>query len=375
MVLPTLAPGGMEVVVARLTNGLSRRGHRVGVTCLEQEGPLADELRAGGHHVSLVPAPRLRAILRPTSLEAWLRVREPDVVHVHSGAWLKAARAARMAGVPHVVHTIHGLLDREPWYGPALKRWAARYTDRVVAVSKPLADYLIGSVRLPARMVTVIPNGIDVKTFRPAPPARSLRAALGLDDAALLVGTVGRLTAVKNHADLLSAFALIERSIPNASLVIVGDGPLRASLERQVVDLGLEGRVRFLGAARDLASTYRELDLFVLSSMAEGTSMSLLEAMASGVCTLATAVGGTPDVLGSGGFGLLVPPRDPTALARAMHRLLRDPKLRSRLAAAARQRVEEGYNEVTMLDRYEQEYAAAATARRAGQIFVESQTS
>jgi len=365
MVLPTLDAAGMEVMVANLTRGLVGRGHQVGVTCLEEDGLIADELRAVGVRVAVIRNPGFRGVLRPTRLEAWLRQVRPDLVHAHSGGWLKAARAAHRAGVPHVVHTVHGLLDHEPWHGVLFKRWATRYTARVIAVSEPLRQYLLRVVRLPPAKTTLVPNGVDVQEFYPGPRRGGWRSAMGIGPDAPVIGNVARLDTVKNHADLIVGFARMRAEAPEAVLVIAGDGPLRRDLDARAAALGVSQQIRFLGQTRDIAALYREFDLFVLSSHAEGTSLSVLEAMASGVCVVATAVGGTPALLGSGAVGCLVRPGDPTALAAAMTALIRDPRRRRELAEAGRSAVVARYSLETMVDRYEQEYHRLIGAQHA----------
>jgi glycosyltransferase involved in cell wall biosynthesis len=358
MVLPALEAAGMEAMTARLTRALAARGHRVGVTCIEAGGVLADQLRSEGYRVAVVPALGLRAMLRAPRLEAWLRTVAPDVVHVHSGAWLKTARAARRAGVPRVVHTVHGLIgdDVEPWYVPLLHRQAARYTDCVIPVSVPLRDYLARRVNVNPAKMRVIPNGVNTETFRPGPTTGALRERLRIGSDRRVVGIVARLDPVKNHALLIDAFARVHAVIPDAALIIVGDGPLRGSLEARARSLDVEADVHFVGVSNDVAALYRELDAFVLPSNAEGTSMSILEAMASGVCVVATAVGGTPELLADGACGMLFPPGDPAALANALSVVLTDGARRRRLTDAARVRVEEHYSEQLMIDAYEALY-------------------
>jgi glycosyltransferase involved in cell wall biosynthesis len=365
MVLPTLDAAGMEVMVANLTRGLAQRGHDVGVTCLEEDGVLADELRAAGFRVAVVRDPGFHGVLRPVRLEAWLRNIRPEVVHVHSGGWLKAARASRGAGVAHVVHTVHGLLDREPWHGVLLKRWAARHTDRVVAVSEPLRQYLLRIVRLPPAKITLVPNGVDVHAFRPGPRRAAWRAELGIPPDAAVIGNVARLDSVKNHADLIEAFAMMRPQAAAAVLVIIGNGPLRRDLESRVAALRATQQIRFLGETRAIAPLYREFDLFVLSSRAEGTSLSVLEAMASGVCVVATAVGGTPALLREGAVGRLVAPGDAGALAAAMADLLHDHRQRGELADAGRRAVVDRYSLETMVRGYEREYHRVVCSPRA----------
>lgn len=355
MVLPTLYPAGMEVMAARLTRALTGRGHEVGITCLESGGALADELIGEGYRVTVVPAPGFRSNLYAAALEKWFQRLRPDVAHVHSGVWLKAARAARRAGVPCVVHTAHGLPEREAWYLPVLARLAARFTDYVVAVSEPLRAYIAQQATLDVQRIRVIPNGADTDRFSPGPRTRALRTALAIDNECAVIGNVARLDPVKNHELLLDAFALLRARVPDATLVIVGDGALRGTLARRIAALGLDSRVHLVGSVGDVAQVYRDFDLFVLSSRGEGTSMSVLEAMSSGVCVIATAVGGTPDVLDHGRCGQLVR-SDPTDLACAIETLLRDSRRRRNLAAAARERVVTHYSQTAMVDAYEDLY-------------------
>jgi glycosyltransferase involved in cell wall biosynthesis len=374
MVLPAMEAAGMEAMTARLTRALAARGHRVGVTCIVEGGVLADQLRAEGFRVAVVPALGLRSIVRAPLLESWLRSVAPDVVHVHSGAWLKAARAARRAGVPRVVHTAHGLIgdDDEPWYAPFLHRWAARYTDWVAPVSAPLRDYMARRVNIAAARMRVIPNSVNTDQFRPGQPTGALRKKLGIASDCLVVGTVARLDPVKNHALLIDAFARVHALLPNTTLVIIGDGPLRGDLEARVRSLGMESDVHFVGVSSDVAALYRDLDVFVLSSNAEGTSMSILEAMASGVCVVATAVGGTADLLANGATGMLVPPSNPAALASALTVVLRDGELRRHLADVGRARAEKQYSEPVMLEAYEALYRGAARESEEGETLAAS---
>ena len=352
MVLPSLEPGGQELVVYRLTKELKARGHDVGVTVTMEEGSLAAPLRDAGHDIALVPAPGLKTNWRAPSLIARFAERRPDVVHVHSGVWLKAARAARAAGTRRVIHTVHGLLDREPWYGDTLKRLAARATDVVVAVSDPLHRYLVDDVRLePGQVVTVI-NGVDTSTFRPGSKVGTLRQRLGIGADSIVVGHVARLAPIKNQLLLIDAFAAFHRDAKNAHLVIVGDGPERASLEQRIRELTLEASAHLVGTFDDTAPLYREFDIFVLCSRAEGTSMSILESMASGVSIIATRVGGNPALLDNGTCGVLIPSENQRALVDALRRLASNETERATFARAGRRRAESTYSESKVVDQY-----------------------
>lgn len=361
MILPSLIAAGMEMVTARLALSLAERGWTVGVTCLMEDGILADGLRQAGIAVRTVPEPGFEGNLWPRRLEAALRERRPDVVHVHSGAWIKGAHAARRAGVPRVVFTEHGLLAREPWYNRWLKRWGAWYCDKVVAVSEPLAVYL-QRVGIPVRKLAVVPNGVDTRRFAPGPATGALRQACGIG-AAPLIGHVARLSPEKNQQSLLDAFALVRRHLPQAQLAIAGDGPLRADLEQRAAALGVAEQVHFVGVYRDMEQFYRDIDLFVLPSLAEGTSMSVLEAMASGCAIVASAVGGTPALLDGGTCGVLVEPTDTAALASALSDLLGAPERRRALGEAARHRAVTAYAEARMVDAYVELYGVDRGAR------------
>ncbi|WP_134499182.1 glycosyltransferase [Microvirga pakistanensis] len=360
MILPSLETGGMETMTAALAEALAARGHRVGITCLEKEGELAEGLRRKGIPVTLVPCPGTSPLVRPhPALRAHFAARAPDVVHAHNGVWAKAALAARAAGVPAVVHTAHGFSIDEPWFGDVLRWWAGLRTDLIVAVSASLRDHLVHTARIPASRVVTVINGIDTVRFAPTRRSGILRKALGIGPETPLIGCVARLDPIKNHALLLEATALLVPHIPDIHLVLVGDGPLSASLREQAETLGLGGRLLLAGTLADTAPAYRDLDVFVLPSVSEGTSISILEAMASGVPVVATAVGGTPRLLDGGACGTLVPSGDPAAMAEAIRRLLIDPAGRARMARCARERVLKEFGHAAMVRAYEQLYRQA----------------
>jgi glycosyltransferase involved in cell wall biosynthesis len=354
MVLPSLPAAGMEMVVARLTRGLASRGHDVGVTCLEENGTLGEEMIADGFRVSVVPTPGLKPNFRTSPLAHWLRRLKPDVVHAHSGAWLKAANAGRLAAVGRIVYTQHGLHTDDPWPYRVYDRISALKTDRIVTVAESLRRRLL-QCGIPDRKITVIPNGISTEAFRPGLRTPDFRRSLGIPQDAVVIGNVARLEPVKNHALLLNAAARV-RSVPAVHVVLVGEGSLRTQLEALAASLGIADRVHFLGLLRDTTTIYREFDLFALTSLTEGTSISLLEAMASGVCVVATAVGGSPALLRQGEIGVLVPSSDEHALTDSFTRLIHDPAPRTLLAESARNAVVAQHSERIMLERYEQVY-------------------
>jgi len=355
MVLPTLVRAGMEVVTSRLAVELTELGHSVEVICLEERGPLADELSAAGVAVHLVPTPGVWTNVTPRQLTERFIATKPDVVNSHSGVWLKAVRAARLARVPCVVHTVHGLMTVEPWYSPLLMWISAQFTSRVISVSDPLRSYLLDTVRLPDAKIRVVPNGIDTRIFYPSPDV-AREQVIGHPVPGLVVGCVARFDPIKNHELLLDAFAVARRSHPTAVLVLVGDGELKASLERRARQPDLQGSVVFTGDRHDTSDLYRCFDVFALTSKAEGTSMSILEAMATGCCIVATDVGGSGALLDGGAAGLLVPSGDVTALAGRLTAVLGDDGQRRRFGEIARARAVHAYSQRNMALRYLEVY-------------------
>jgi glycosyltransferase involved in cell wall biosynthesis len=353
MVLPVLHRAGMENVTAVLARGLAARGHEVGFTCIEGPGDLGLDLRQEGFRVAVVAAPGLRPNVLPWEFKRWFRKVAPDVVHAHSGIWLKAAQGARWARVPRVTFTLHGISPSEPWYMRHYSRMAARSTDDVVAVSASLGEHLRNVVHVARDRVHVIPNGVSTREFCTGPRSPEFRRHLGIPADASVVGSVARLHPVKNHALLIAAFARLRQQRPDAFLLLVGDGPCRQEIERDVADRGLSTAVHITGVISPTAPLFREMDVFVLSSHIEGTSISALEAMASGVPVVATAVGGNPVLLGHGQRGLLAPAGDAAALMEAMNTLLQDETLRVRVTAAAAEAVSREYSEENMVTRYE----------------------
>ena len=363
MVLPCLDVGGMEMLALAMARSLTSRGHEVGITCIEREGELADAARADGLRVSVAPALGVRTLVRAPGLASHFARLRPDVVHTHNGAWEKGAGAARAAGVPVVGNTFHGINGGEPWYFPRLLNLGARRSDWVVPVSEHLRTFLHERARVPLAKLHVLINGVDTERFQPSAERRTLRARMGLDERHLVVAIVARLVPLKSHALLLDAFARVQHDVPNARLAIVGDGELRADLNARIDALGLRDRVQMLGSLRDLDTVYRDIDVFVLPSTMEGTSMSVLEAMASGACVVASAVGGTPNLLADGACGVLFPSGDVAALADGLRAVLRDRARREALAAAARARVVEHFSLDAMLDGYERLYRGAPAPR------------
>ncbi len=338
--------GGPSVHVILLTAGLTARGYLTRLVVGQehaQEGNLLDLAREKG-----VPCERLDALGREIRVLSDLRalyglyriIRDfrPQVVHTHAAkAGLLGRLAARLAGVPVVVHTYHGHVLRG-YFGPvktavfrALEALLSPFSDALIAVSEAVKQDLVGLGVAPAHHIRVVPLGLDLERFKEDLPRGGLRAAPGFSALSPLVGMVGRLVPIKDVPTFLRAAALVHEARPDTRFVLVGDGEQRAELERYAERLGLSRVIAFLGWRRDMEAVYGDLDVIVNSSRNEGTPVALIEALASAKPVVATRVGGTADLLADGAFGRLVAAEDPRALADAVLEVLDD-------QAAARRR-------------------------------------
>lgn len=236
--------------------------------------------------------------------------------------------------------------------------------DNIIAVSTDLESYLSRVVHMPRRKISTVMNGIRVADFLGSSDREHVLASLGLPADAKVVGTVARLDGVKDQPTMLRAFAQVLRSEGRARLLLVGDGPMRAELESFIQAENLAHAVVITGQRNDVPALVGAMDVFVLSSLSEGTSISLLEAMASGVAPVVTRVGGNPAIVHHDENGLLVEPRDPAGLAAALLTLLRDDDRRRQLAANAAKHVRSKYNIETMVSRYADIYDRILARKR-----------
>jgi len=346
-VVLTLDVGGLERMVIQLCVALRRRGIDSSIVVLT-DGVLVDTARQEGIDVTVLNrrSPSLASTV--ALLRRHFVRRKIDLVHTHNLAPLVAGTlAARLAGVP-TINTRHGRAPLSaPWF-----IW--RLTNHVVAVSEDARRELLRHNTIRADKVSVIRNGIDVSAFASGNGAdgTAIRSALRIPPQDILIGTVGRLTKEKDHKTLLVAFRdLLGRGLP-ARLLVAGDGELASSVREMVAELGLDNRVHLLGTRSDVPALLRALNLFVLPSISEGLSLTLIEAMAAGLPIVATRVGGNPEVIADGDTGLLVSAADPVGLADALMRVAGNPSLAAALGQQARARALRHFDIDTMAQRY-----------------------
>jgi len=337
--------GGLENVIVQLINRLPADRFEHVVLSLTTVGDFAQRIEPPGVRLIALDKPPGHAFKLYPRIWRLLRELRPQVLHTCNIAPLEIVPVAALAGVPHRVHVEHGwdAADpdgRNPRYR-FLRRLYAPFVTRFVSVSADLDRYLQTAIGVADRRRRLVGNGVDTQVFRPdagGPPADCPFTP----GEHWIVGTVGRMMTVKNQPLLARAFVRLLRERPEwrarARLVMVGDGPLKAEVERVLTEAGLHDLAWLPGARSDVAAQLRSFDVFVLPSQAEGTSCTLQEAMSSARAVVATAVGGTPDLISPERDGLLVPSDDEAALATALQRLADDPEWARRLGQAARQR-------------------------------------
>jgi sugar transferase (PEP-CTERM/EpsH1 system associated) len=340
----TLKTGGLERILADLARHHDPAVCQPSFVAIREVGRFADDIRRAGCVVhQLRSAGRIGQV---RELARLFRRERFDIVHTHNTyPHLYATLAARWAGVPVVVQTRHGQRAGHGWRSRTCYRWAAKLVDRVVAVSDDAARLCIDADGIPADKVQRIWNGIDLGQFGYHGPINEPQAI-----------SVARLSAEKDFPTLLRAVALASPQVYGLQLQIVGDGPERSRLESLCRELGISSRVEFLGERHDVPALLRNAGFFVTSSLTEGISLTLLEAMAVGLPVVATAVGGNPEVVQDGVTGRLVPAGDPEALATAMVGLCRDMRRWPTLGNHGRERACEHFDVHRMAADYETLY-------------------
>ncbi len=360
-----LGVGGLPRVVETLVRTIDPERFDVSAVCLNFAGELADALTADGYTVSVLEQGRRKPdYLSSFRLARFLRAGSYDVVHSHNTQPLyDAALGTFLTGRSTLIHTDHARNFPDRFRYMALEHIAAWRAFRVVGVSEHTTDNLHRYERIPRRKLVSIPNGIDGRLFDRPVDRAAVRASLGVPPDAFIALFGSRLEAQKDVPTLLEAFGLVARRRTDVHLVIAGQGTLQGELEARSQALGLGARVTFAGVRLDMPDVLRASDIFVLSSTWEGLPMVILEALAAGCPIVSTAVGGVPTAVEDGVSGLLVPPRDPAALAGAIERLAGDEALRTRLAAAGKAVFAERFSATAMVRRYEELYEAGCRAR------------
>lgn len=362
--------GGTERHLLELLRGLDRSRFEPLVVCIHPGGALREPLAALGVPVfdlGLEQSYSFRGLTRLLGLVGELRRRRIQIFHAyHFHGNLYASLVAPFAGVPTLLVSERGKAWTG-WHRRLARRYYGSRAYRILVNCDALRGYVEESGPFASKILT-IPNGVDLQKLRAGGDGRRVRAALGIPEAARLVGSIGRLQPVKGHRYLVEAFIPVAARCAEAYLLLVGGGPEEEALSRRVEEAGLNDRVRFVGFQTDVQPYLQAIDYFVLPSVSEAHSMALLEAVAMGKPVVATAVGGNRETIQTEVNGLLVPPGSPEALRDALLRLLTEPGLAERLARGAVE-TSARYDLRDMVGRYALLYneAAAGNAGRGGE--------
>ena len=355
--------GGLENMLVQRLNRMPAASYRHAVVALTEITDFADKITKPGVGLYSLHKPPGSAPGTHLALFKLLRRLRPAVLHTYNLSAIEYAPAALLAGVPVRINGAHGREVSDPdGLNPRhnlLRRLMLPFYDCCYGNSADLVAWNRDTIGVPERKSTLLGNGIDTDKFQPG-NRRALQAASGFADDSIVIGTVGRVQAVKDHAGLVDAFIAVRAELPafasRLRLAVIGDGPQLTQLRAKVEAAGLADAVWLPGARSDVAALLGGIDVFAMSSLAEGTPGSALEAMACGLPVVGTRVGGLPEVIDEGVTGALVPPADPKAMAAALSRYIVSSGLAQRHGGAGRQRVLQLYNMGAMVAAYQSLY-------------------
>lgn len=353
----SLDVGGRENVVVNLANRLNPDIFNSFVCCLKSGGAFTAMIKES---VRLFETDK-SGIALLFYLVSLLKKEKIAVVHTHNwGTLCEGGLSAKLAGVPVIIHQEHGTLVKMINVKKRrilLQKYFFRFIDdHIIAVSDELREAMSASIGIDKEKIKRILNGVEINCFDIKTRKDEKKKELFINDNDSIIGTVGRLAPIKDQKTLIYAFAKVIKHIPNVKLVIVGDGESRIELEDIASSLQLNESVRFLGMRFDIPELLAIMDLFVLPSLHEGISITLLEAMASRLPVIATNVGGNPEVVLNGKTGILVPHSNPEALAKEIIALLKDEQTRKNYGIYGQQVVQKNFSLEEMVNNHEELY-------------------
>jgi sugar transferase (PEP-CTERM/EpsH1 system associated) len=355
--MQNLEIGGLENGVVNLVNRIDRQLFDMVICCLRGYGGLKQRVSPS---VKVIDLNESRGFQVSTMfrIAVLCRKEKVDVVHTHgwAGGFFSGIIGAKLSSVPVILNGEHGTMYFDRPLRASVQRWLAGAVDGIVPVSAVLKNDVIRNFRIGSHKVFPVINGVDTDKFRPDNYCRvSARKEFGIGDKEILVGAVGRLVPVKDYTTLLRATARVMNEISSLKLLLVGDGFMRHELEELSWVLGIDNRVVFTGARQDIPKLLNAMDIFVNSSMDEGLSNTILEAMSTGKPVIATNVGGNPEIVLDNETGVLVPVGDHGRLAKEILQMTDKRRMRS-MGIKARSRINECFSLKRMVLDYENLY-------------------
>ena len=363
--------GGLETLLVDCVNRMPEHKYSHAIICLTDYTEFSKKItRKDVEIFSLNKKPGLGL---GTHFAIWklFRKLKPSILHTYNLSAIEYTVAATLAGVPIRVHAEHGRDTSDPegtnWKHNLLRRLLIPFVDCFIPVSKDLQNWLRTRIHVPDAKNLLINNGVDIRQFCLNKGSDTLRNESHFPANSFIIATVGRIQDVKNHAALIDAFILLREMLPaeksRLRLAIIGHGPLFAKIEKKIQEAGIADVVWLPGARDDVANLMPSFSVFAMTSIAEGTPVVILEAMASGLPIIATKVGGIPEVVIEGLTGTLVPAGDTTAFAKALSTYVVAPDTLAKQGAAGRKRVEDIYSVEAMLAAYTGLYDKLSAAK------------
>ena len=351
--------GGLQKLILDICSHINKTIFEISVCCLRDKGELAPQIEKNGIKVYRIP-PRPNnktdyfSFLKLYNL---LKGKQIDILHTHNThPFMDGTVAGKMADIPVIIHTDHARQFPDKRRYMLAERILSHFVDKVVAVSESVKQDLIYYEKINSKKITVIWNGIDPEKFNCKINKKEKKKELDVENCYPILGFSGRLTKQKGISYLLNAMPKIINEFPKAILLIAGYGEHEEKFKQETIQLGINKHVKFLGPRLDIPEILAILDIYVLPSIWEGMPLVILEAMAAKKPIVATKVGGIPEAVIHNHSGLLVPPKDPEALANAILKILKNSNLAASLAENAYNRFLKHFTIKKMVSRYEQLY-------------------
>jgi len=350
--------GGLQRIVNQLINKTDRQIFRTYLCCLDRGGMFYEHLQSDVTSKCILgrkPGPFDIGMLY--KLIRIIKDNRIDIVHSNNGCTLYATVAGKLSGVRGIIHTDHGRLIPDKQSTILEDRYSSCFIDRFVGVSSQLTEYLASVVKVNKKKLKTIVNGVDSAKFIPLSNEERIarRMSLGFSPGTKIIGTVCRLDPIKNLRMLIECIPGIVRIIPDCQVIIVGDGPDKNSLKDIACQLNINSKITFLGAVEDVEKVMPILDLYVNTSLSEGTSMTILEAMSCGLPVVASAVGGNVSLIDDSN-GVLFPSGEAGSFREHVIEILRDPILMKAMGRRSRELVESRFSFDRVVEHYENLY-------------------
>lgn len=353
--------GGMENGIVNLINGMDSNIFDFSICCLSKSGEAAKRIKRNDVEIFELHKKDGHDFFLWGKLSRLFQKEKVQIVHTHNwGTLFDGVIGAKIARVPIIVHSEHGL-----WYEDILhikkrklltQKLIFNFIDQITTVCKDLERTLIKLTGIKEEKVICIPNGVKLQRFDVEIDKGSKRREIGIQENDIVVGIIGSLDPIKDHKTFLYAGVEIIKEFPNAKFLIIGDGSLKEELLSLSEKIGLGKRVLFLGQRDDIPEILKIMDVFISSSLREGMSNTILEAMAVGLPVIATKVGGTPEIVVDGKTGFLVCPANPKELAEGIIKVLKNPQQAKNMGKAGQEKVRENFSLNKMIKSYENLY-------------------